>query len=153
MEEKTKKGSSHRTGKGAGHSPIPKGPGSYPVCGHSGCGAQCQVRYVGLTSHIRDHHALHAARGITHIWAAAIVTGLAVVLTGVVAYSSVSAKSSDRGASQADWARITARLQQIETSLQETKVACASRASDETATDLLSATSSTKPGKTPPGKK
>lgn len=79
-------------------SPIPCGPtgGSMEdvpsVCGHSGCGGgTCNVRYVGPTTHIRDHHIVHAAKGASNVWTAAIVAGLAVVLTGAIAYTALGA--------------------------------------------------------------
>ncbi|MEO5927827.1 MAG: hypothetical protein ABIO72_03845 [Patescibacteria group bacterium] len=86
----------------AANAPEPTGPvgGSMPdeptdpQCGHSDCtGGACNVHYVGPTSHMRDHHIVHAARGISHVWSAAIITGLAVVITGTVAFSSVQAKT------------------------------------------------------------
>lgn len=82
----------------ASSSPIPCGPtgGSMEdmpsVCGHSGCGGgTCNVRYVGPTTHMRDHHIVHAARGASNVWTAAIVAGLAVVLTGAIAYTALGA--------------------------------------------------------------
>ena len=66
---------------------------SYPACGHSACGEDCKVRYVGPVSHVRDHHILHAARGMTHVWPAAIVAGLAVVLTGTLAFTAAQART------------------------------------------------------------
>lgn len=93
-QTKTKRSS--RTRK-AGHSPIPQGPGSSgAVCGHSGCGVNCRVRYCGPTSHPRDHHIQMAAHGTKHIWAASIVAGLAVVLTGSIAFSGAQAESATR---------------------------------------------------------
>jgi len=41
---------------------------------------------------MRDHHIVHAARGISQVWTAAIVAGLAVVLTGAIAWSAVDAQ-------------------------------------------------------------
>ena len=80
----------------AANSPEPTGPvpPTDPACGHGGCGMECKVRYVGPTSHMRDHHIVHAARGMTHVWTAAIVTGFAIVLTGAVAFNAVQAKTS-----------------------------------------------------------
>ncbi|HWQ99849.1 MAG TPA: hypothetical protein VN397_03315 [Candidatus Methylomirabilis sp.] len=86
-ETKTKK-SSRRGGKAA-NAPAPCGPGS--TCGHSGCEGTCRVRYVGPTSHTRDHHVQEAAQGARHVWTAAIVAGLAVVLTGTIAFSAADA--------------------------------------------------------------
>lgn len=54
----------------------------------------CKVRFVGPTSSMRDHHIMHAARGVTNVWTAAIVAGLAVVLTGAIAYTAVEARST-----------------------------------------------------------
>ena len=62
-------------------------------CGHSDCGTNCNVRYSGPTSHIRDHHIATVASHTKHIWPAAIITGLAVVLTGTIAFNSVQAAS------------------------------------------------------------
>lgn len=58
----------------------------------------CKVRYVGPTSHMRDEHILHAARGMTHVWTAAIVTGFAVILTATIAFNAVQAKTDARAA-------------------------------------------------------
>jgi len=80
-----------KSGRKAANTPAPCGPGS--TCGHSGCeGGTCSVRYVGPTSHPRDHHVQEAAQGARHVWTAAIVAGLAVVLTGTVAYTSAQAQ-------------------------------------------------------------
>jgi len=79
-------------------SPIPCGPTGGSMedmssrCGHYGCtGGTCNVRYVGPTTHMRDHHIVHAARGASNVWTAAIVAGLAVVLTGAIAYTALGA--------------------------------------------------------------
>ncbi|MCC7357764.1 hypothetical protein IT408_04675 [Candidatus Uhrbacteria bacterium] len=78
----------------AAHSPVPEGMNAHePSCGHGGCGVSCSVRYVGPTSHVRDHHIFHTARGVGQVWTAAIVAGLAVVLTGAIAWSTVDAQS------------------------------------------------------------
>lgn len=78
------------------NAPEPEGPlggmSNSPSCGHGGCGVECNVRYCGPTSHMRDHHIMHAAKGASQVWMAAIVAGLAVVLTGAVAFSSVEAQ-------------------------------------------------------------
>lgn len=97
----------------AAHSPIPCGPGS--SCGHSGCEGACKVRYVGPTSHPRDHHAQEAAQGTRHVWTAAIVAGLAVVLTGTIAYSAVEAGTTTSRTS--DLTSIARRLDRIEAQL------------------------------------
>lgn len=41
---------------------------------------------------MHNHFIVHAARGVTHVWTAAIVAGLAVVLTGSIAYTAVHAE-------------------------------------------------------------
>ena len=71
-------------------------PSAQPIssCGHSHCDTHCRVRYVGPTSRIQDHHILHTARGVAHIWTATIIAGLAIVITGTVAFTTVSAKAS-----------------------------------------------------------
>lgn len=76
--------------KKAANSPVP-GP-----CGHSHCGEMCRVRYIGPVTSIRDHHIMHVARGVSHIWTAVIIAGLAVVLTGAVAYSSANASNQQK---------------------------------------------------------
>ncbi len=79
----------------AGASPMPCGPGS--TCGHEGCGeGTCRVKYVGPVSHPRDHHIMMAAHGATHIWAAAVITSLALVVTGAIAFQSVQADQTQR---------------------------------------------------------
>lgn len=78
----------------AGNSPSPSSgvkQDKFAACGHSHCGETCKVRYIGPVSPIRDHHIWHVARGVSHIWTAVIIAGLAVVLTGTVAYSTVNA--------------------------------------------------------------
>jgi hypothetical protein len=100
------------------------------VCGHSTCGSSCNVHYAGPTTSIGDHHAYHAARGTNHVWAAAIVSGLAVVLTGVVAYSSVEASSFSTASSstavvQTEVDRLVERLNTLEVQLRDVKTACA----------------------------
>jgi len=78
---------------------MPDEPTTASLCGHSGCtDGSCGVRYVGPTSHMRDHHIVHAARGVTHVWSAAIITGLAIVLTGAIAWSSAQAGTADPSA-------------------------------------------------------
>lgn len=92
MENKKKKKVIRRAGMKAANSPEP----SNSTCGHGGCGSSCQVRYVGPTSHMRDHHALHAARGTSHIWMAAIVTGFALILTGAIALTAAQASTEQK---------------------------------------------------------
>lgn len=124
-EPKPKKATrSRKASMKAGASPM-------PMCGHEGgtCGPSgCQVRYVGPVSHMRDHYAWHAARGSTHIWAAAVTTGLALVLTGAIAWQSVEAKQSDREAalrkqyaSRADVERLMQKLNEVEKAVNETR--------------------------------
>ena len=100
------------------------------VCGHSNCGSSCAVHYVGPTTSIADHHAGHAARGANHVWAAAIISGLAVVLTGAVAYSSVEASAvSSTGETtvvvQSQVDRLVERLNTLEVQLRDVRTACA----------------------------
>ena len=80
-------------GKKAANSPSPSTVGP---CGHSHCAEVCRVRYIGPVTPIRDHHILHVARGVSHIWTAVIIAGLAVVLTGAIAFSSVNAANQRR---------------------------------------------------------
>lgn len=113
----------------AANAPEPTGPvgGSTPeeatepmasMCGHSGCsGGACNVHYVGPTSHLRDHHIVHAARGISHVWSAAIITGLAVVITGAIAFNSVQAETKPMPSSASDLKVISQRLDRIEGAL------------------------------------
>lgn len=119
-EAKTKRNPARA--KKAASSPIPTGPTGGAIasggstCGHSGCDTSCKVRYVGPVSNIRDHHIVHAARGVAHVWTAAIVAGLAVVLTGAIAYTAVQAESPNgsNGSVLRELARINARLNVIE---------------------------------------
>ena len=106
-------------------SPVPSGPvggaviGGGTTCGHSGCETACRVRYVGPVSSIRDHHIIHAARGVAHVWSAAIVAGLAIVLTGAIAYTAVQADSdvahqTEQISLQRQLSQVGARLDRIE---------------------------------------
>ena len=52
-----------------------------------------QLQYVGPTSNVNDHRVYHAAKGLANVWTAAIVAGLAVVMTGSVAYASAQAST------------------------------------------------------------
>lgn len=88
---KTKKRVTHV--RKAANSPEPTGYSSLSTCGHSLCKDRCVVRHVGPTSHMRDHHILHAGRGVAHVWTAVIIAGLAIVLTGAVAYSAANAQN------------------------------------------------------------
>lgn len=109
------------------NAPEPEGPlggmSNSPSCGHGGCGVECNVRYCGPTSHMRDHHIMHAAKGASQVWMAAIVAGLAVVLTGAVAFSSVEAqvKTAATGARSAPVpsATVEARLERISAKLDQ----------------------------------
>lgn len=93
-------------------------------CGHDNCSSNgCNVRYVGPVSHMRDHHALHAARGVTHVWTAAIVSGLAVVLTGVLAYSAVQARTVAQPS--AEVRVMMQRLDRLETMMKDVAQRCA----------------------------
>ena len=75
---------------------------------------------------MRDHYAFHAARGVTHVWAAAVITGLALVMTGAVAYNAVDAKQSAKdealarqNANRADIERLMSELKSIERVVRE----------------------------------
>ncbi len=105
-----------KSGRKAANTPAPCGPGS--TCGHSGCeGGTCSVRYVGPTSHPRDHHVQEAAHGARHVWTAAIVAGLAVVLTGTIAFSAVDAATQN--ATQTERQQIMQRLEKVERMVQD----------------------------------
>ncbi len=146
-EEKKAKRGVRRVGSArAASSPEPEGPVmSGNTCGHGGCGHACRVRYVGQTSHLRDHHALHAARGVTHVWSAAIVTGLAVVLTGTIGYSVVQARdgamppANTRGrvvaATREDVMAVQARLDDMQRMLETLRYEC--RSQDGGSSDVM----------------
>jgi hypothetical protein len=64
------------------------------------------------------------------VWAAAIVSGLAVVLTGVIAYSSVEASSVSSTSNtavvvQSEMDRLVERLTSLEVQLRDVQTACA----------------------------
>ncbi len=110
----------------AASSPIPDPAAAFAACGHDGCGTTgCNVRYVGPVSHVRDHHALHAARGVAHVWTAAIVSGLAVVVTGFLAYNAAQAREIPvpRGSSS-DMRAIMQRLDRMEMMMREAAERC-----------------------------
>ena len=112
----------------AASSPTPDAMGAFNACGHEGCHeGGCKVRYVGPVSHLRDHHALHAARGVVHVWTAAIVSGLAVVITGFLAYGAVQARTVAppvvRGPSP-EMLAITQRLDRMEEMMRTTIERC-----------------------------
>jgi hypothetical protein len=110
--------------KKAASTPIPTGPGSSdPTCGHDGnCTANaCAVTYAGPVSRLHDHHVIRASRGTTHIWQAAVITSLALLVTGTVAFYSVDAAQDQRAAAlqkqaanRADTQKIVEQLNRIE---------------------------------------
>jgi len=63
---------------------------------------------------MRDHHIMHAARGVAHVWTAAIVAGLAVVLTGAIAYTAVEAQSTTDQPTQDELKIIRIKLDNLE---------------------------------------
>ncbi|MBI5654931.1 hypothetical protein HZC53_04760 [Candidatus Uhrbacteria bacterium] len=109
----------------AGSTPIPQGPTgglsaeAENTCGHMGCGGgKCNVRYVGPVTPVRDHHIVHAARHASHIWSAAIVSGLAVVLTGAIGYAAFGAEATNPGGTMyGEFQQINQRLDKIENML------------------------------------
>ncbi len=112
-----------------GNSPIPSRPSnneitSDAVCGHSGCSRQCQVRYIGPTTHVRDHQIFHAARGSTHAWTAALVAGLAVVLTGALAYTAVEAETPKVAVDRATIKDLSKRISSLEDVVQQVLNQC-----------------------------
>ena len=83
---------------------------------------------------------MHAAYGATHIWAAAVVAGLAVVLTGTIAFSSVQAKSErdiaalrNDSLTSDDLSRVMEKLAQVESDLNNVKTLCAPHAASGSA--------------------
>jgi hypothetical protein len=79
------------------------------------------VTYAGPVSRVHDHHVISAARGTTHIWPAAIITSLALLVTASVAFYSVDAAQDERTAAlqkqtanRADIEKIMERLDKIE---------------------------------------
>lgn len=128
MGDTSPKKSARRSKTEDGSSPIPNGPGNSNValdaaCGHSGCGRQCQVRHVGPTTHLRDHDIVHAAKGSTHAWTAALVAGLAVVLTGAIAYTAVEAEAPKRESDRA-LRELTRRIDTLDKRLQQVLDQC-----------------------------
>ncbi len=110
-----------RKSRRAANTPPPSGPigglteeMNNSVCGHSKCGRVCNVRYCGPTSPIRDHHIVHAARGVAHVWTAAIVAGLAIVLTGAIAYTAIEAQSATVSPTQTELNAINQKLDSLE---------------------------------------
>ena len=114
------------------NSPMPEGVSmAASTCGHSDCGTACNVRYCGPTSHLRDHYAVHAARGAAHVWPAAIVSGLAVILTGTLAYSTMQpahASSDDLRATTTELHILQAKLDRMEVTIDEAQVAADQKA-------------------------
>lgn len=137
MGEIKQKRASRRVIKAA-NSPEPSGS----MCGHGGCEAECKVRYVGPTSHMRDHHIVHAAKGVTHIWSAAIVTGFALVLTGAIALTAAQASTDAKlGVSQSgvkqdlgrEIRQLNAKLDAMSAAVQELSRTCAPAAVSDVA--------------------
>jgi len=93
MKKATPKKRVIKKGAKAANSPSPSSKSKCGPCGHSHCDNRCRVRYIGPTTHVRDHHILHAARGISHVWPAVIIAGLAIVLTGAIAYHTANAQN------------------------------------------------------------
>ncbi|MCC7523139.1 hypothetical protein IT407_05095 [Candidatus Uhrbacteria bacterium] len=125
MSEETKMKPVRRRAAKAASSPIPMGP----ACGHEGgCGeGGCKVRYVGPVSHLTDHHSYTAARASSHIWGAALITSLALVVTGAVAFNSVEAAQTKKAqemyrqnANRGDIEKIITQLNRIERNTKET---------------------------------
>jgi hypothetical protein len=141
MEGASKQKKTIRRVKKASNSPIPSGPrggfsveDSNPTCGHHNCtGGKCNVRYVGPVTSLRDHHIMHAARGATHVWTAAIVAGLAVVLTGAIAYSAFGADVSSPTSMYDEFRQINTRLDKIEALLKTMTVKTETQKTEKTA--------------------
>ncbi len=75
------------------------------------------------------HHILHAARGVSNIWTAVVITGLSLVLTGAVAYTAVEAKTTERDAlTRNEYVRMINRVQEMEKSLKVMREICDGRA-------------------------
>ena len=111
----------------SGNSPAPSGPIIMQnTCGHSHCDRACKVRYCGPTTSLTDHHAFHAARGVMHVWTASIVAGLAIVLTGTIAYTAAEAKPLRPTIGQAleEVHALTVRTQALEQLLKEVGAQC-----------------------------
>jgi hypothetical protein len=115
--------------KKAANSPAPVPTGG-ATCGHDGsCTSMgCNVTYAGPVSRINDHHMLVAARNTSHIWPAAVITSLALLITGSLAFSSVQASQdaktaalTKQAANRADIDRIVQQLNRIEAIVTETR--------------------------------
>ena len=99
----------------AGHSPDPTGLSlQASSCGHGGCHETCAVRYCGPTTHLRDHYALHASRGVANVWPAAIISGLAIVLTGALAQATLEIAKPEHAEQKME---LAAEVQSINTRL------------------------------------
>jgi len=116
--------------KKAANAPMPSGPGNDPTCGHDGSctAAACNVTYAGPVSRMHDHHMVVAARNTSHIWPAAVITSLALLVTGSLAFSSVQASQDAKTAAlekqtanRADVDRIVQQLNRIEAIVAETR--------------------------------
>lgn len=107
-------------------------PHARSTCGHSGCGSACGVRYVGPTSHPRDHKIHLAAHGAGQVWTAAIVAGLAVVLTSSMAFAATQADTAPRVKTLSDAVLILSRkLDNIQRLIQETHAPISPEASGQ----------------------
>jgi hypothetical protein len=100
-ETKAKKSAAKRAPRAK--APVAAAANTPPPCGRCGsvdcdgnCSTPISVRYCGATSHVSHHHARVAAEGQKHVWAAAVIAGLAVVVTVSVAYSAAQASSEAR---------------------------------------------------------
>ena len=129
-EKKTKKGVRRNRAAG-GSTPNPE---MQSTCGHSHCSSRCNVRYVGPVSHPRDHHIWHAAQGVGNIWTAVVITGLAIVLTGAVAFTSVQAQTQDNTVSRADYMKLMNRLEVMEQSVHDIHDLCGAKAPSDITT-------------------
>jgi hypothetical protein len=102
-EAKTKKPAVKRAPKAKASTPAvaavaANAPAPCPSCEPEAMSRPISVRYTGPTSHPSHHHMKMAAENGRHTWAAAIIAGLAVVVTVSVAYSAVQAASETRTA-------------------------------------------------------
>jgi hypothetical protein len=125
MSEEMKMKPARRRVAKAASTPMPTGP----ACGHEGgCSdGGCKVRYVGPVSHLTDHHSYTAARASSHIWGAALITSLALVVTGAVAFNSAEAGQTKKAqemyrqnANRGDIEKIVTQLNRIERNTKET---------------------------------
>lgn len=82
------------------------------------------VRYCGPTSHPSHYHSAVAAQGHKHAWAASIIAGLALILTGSIAFTAVQAETEQRATIRStelrgDFVREIRELNQRITALEE----------------------------------